>query len=320
MGAWRCAAVIAALLALQLVLSAVIGYVFGEAFLFCLSAAVFAWVAWVLFDCWWRSDLDDRTLASDLALLRSAFDVDETLASKETYTSEDVTQYYASTTDLDYMALELCVGPGLHSELRAPYPVLSYGGHTRQAVLVLMEVVASSALDWGVLFASQPNRRVLEVGFGRGYCTLFLAGLCPDVQFYGVDRVLRHLQVASEACIRGGYGNADFTCADATEFLASAPDCVHYDVIFGVEALCHLDTCDKLAAFVSSAAARLTHRGGRLVVVDGFRTDKFDAAADDRKTAMRLAECGFRIRRMPSKAEWTEEVRCLFMGSAAALS
>lgn len=314
----KCASFLVLFLLSQLIISALIEYIFGTVVLTCLTVLVAVFVGWVLIDCWWRSDLDERTLSRDLELIGKAFDIKAILFAKETYTTEDVGQYYAHTTDLDYRALELCVGPGMHSELRAPHPILNYGGHTRQAAIVLMEVSSFDMPSWMadpvdllspvLSVAPLTYRRVLEVGSGKGYCTLFLAGMCKNVQFYGVDRVARHVQLATEACVKGGYTNADFECADAVDLLSNAPESVHYDVIFGVEALCYLDTPAALKAFVTQAAKRLSHRGGRLVVVDGFRSASFDSASEERRTAMQLSECGFRIRRMPSKAEWMEEV------------
>jgi len=212
---------------------------------------------------------------------------------------------------VDYKVLELCVGPGMHTELCAPPPILCFGGHTRQAVLVLAEVAAVTERtdrQWAELGDRTADARasVLEVGFGRGYCLMFLAGLLPHIHFHGVDRVQRHLQLGGCACQKGGYSNVELFVGDGAEFLSSMTDTV-YDVVFGVESLCHLDTPAKRKAFVASAARRLTFPGGRLVVVDGFRSAGFDDAPEDHRTAMRLAERGFNIRAMPSKAEWVQQ-------------
>jgi len=242
--------------------------------------------------------------------------VNEILASKENFTSDDADAYYTRTTDVDYRALELCVGPGMHSKLRAPFPILSFGGHTRQAALVLMEIVAvteregKQALELEEI--SEPLHttaaKVLEVGFGRGYCTMFLACLMPHIHFHGVDRVQRHVQLGHHAREKGGYSNVELFLGDGTEFLSAVSDTA-YDVIFGVESLCHLDTPSKLKSFLTNAARRLAYPGGRLVIVDGFRSANFASASENRRTAMRLAECGFRIRRMPSKEEWVQEAK-----------
>ena len=240
--------------------------------------------------------------------------MDGILDSKDHFTSEDTDAYYTRTTDLDYRALELCVGPGMHSKLRAPFPILSFGGHTRQAALVLMEVVAATegggkeALDLNEPPTHTTPSNVLEVGFGRGYCTMFLASLMPHIRFHAVDRVQRHVQLAHQASEKGGYSNVELFLGDGAEFLAAVSDTT-YDIVFGVESLCHLDTPCKLKTFLVSVARRLAYPGGRLVIVDGFRSADFTSTSENKRTAMRLAECGFRIRRMPSKAEWVQEAK-----------
>lgn len=264
----------------------------------------------------WRRGFGAVTLlhTQDIELLKRAFDLEGLLATKEQFTSDDADAYYVRTTDVDYRALELCVGPGMHTELRAPFPILSFGGHTRQAVLVLMETLAvteragqSCVLDLNEAPPPSPAH-VLEVGFGRGYCTLFLAGLMPHLRFHGVDRIQRHLQLAQQACARGGYANVELFCGDGAEFLSAVSD-TEYDLVFGVESLCHLDTGAKLKAFLANVSRRLAFPGGRLVIVDGFRSAGYSTVSEDRRTAMRVAEYGFRIRKMPSKAEWVQEAK-----------
>jgi hypothetical protein len=43
------------------------------------------------------------------------------------------------------------------------------------------------------------------------------------------------------------------------------------------------------------------------VIIDGFRSSNFDQASPDQQLAMRLAESGFRVQKMPSKADWVRE-------------
>jgi predicted O-methyltransferase YrrM len=243
------------------------------------------------------------------------FDIDGMLTSKELLTSEDTDAYYVRTTDRDYKALELCVGPGMHTELRAPFPVLNFGGHTRQAALVLMEALAVTEREPHLVELNETQAQstpacILEVGCGKGYCTMFLAGLLPRIRFHGVDRVQRHVQLSQLACVKGGYENVEMFFGDGAEFLSAVSD-TEYDLVFGVESLCHLDTTAKLKAFVTNVARRLTFPGGRLVIVDGFRSSGYSSVSEDHRTAMRLAEYGFCIRRMPSKAEWVQEAKAV---------
>ena len=310
---WKSVVLVLALLTIQCAAWAFIEYFFGIVVASCLFACVLVCVAFVCVECWWVASLDGKTLVLDICLLNRAFNVDKILAKKELFSSDDVDKYYDATTDLDYRLLEYFMGPSLHTRLCASFPVNSHGGYTRQPAMVLMETVSATSdtrpalkdLSLSVASLLPGASRVLEVGFGKGHCTLFLSGLLPHLQFHGIDRLARHVQVAQNACANGGYTNVEFFCGDATEFLSSVSD-FSYDLIFGVEALCHLDTVAKLKDFVGQSAKRLSS-SGRLVVLDGFRSAGFSGAAEDQRTAMRLAECGFQIRKMSSKAEWIEE-------------
>lgn len=64
-----------------------------------------------------------------------------------------------------------------------------------------------------------------------------------------------------------------------------------------------MDTDDALLGFLRFAKGRLKPHG-RIVVVDGFRSDAFGMQHADVQMAMKLAESGFRIRRMASKQQW----------------
>ena len=159
------------------------------------------------------------------------------------------------------------------------------GAGTRQLLFVLAEIRATGA------------RSVLEIGCGMGYGTLLLAAAAPNVRFVGVDFLPRHIQWATSDA--QGMPNVRFYIADATNMRLSDT----FDVIFGCESFCHMDDDEKrnrCAAFVRDHL----RPGGRVVIVDGFRTDTFGDCTVDHQNAMRLAESGFRIRAMPSRAQW----------------
>jgi cyclopropane fatty-acyl-phospholipid synthase-like methyltransferase len=165
------------------------------------------------------------------------------------------------------------------------------------------------------------GKRVLEIGSGRGYCSLFLAGAAPDAEVVGVDLVPRHVAVATEQARTAGLDNVEFLLEDATKLGedrgsgASALRPGSFDVVFGVEALCHMDT-PEAAGRVSRAVASLLRPGGRFVIVDGFRSESFSACSEAQRTAMCLAESGFRIRAMPSQQLWIDA--CAAEGMAVA--
>jgi len=57
-------------------------------------------------------------------------------------------------------------------------------------------------------------QRVLEVGCGRGHCTLLLAASACHIQFYGLDLLAEHATAAAEAATRCHLSNAHFLCGD----------------------------------------------------------------------------------------------------------
>ena len=223
---------------------------------------------------WWLSHSRD-----DIHKLDSVF-------GPQVGTTPNVKRYYTETTDRDYRWLAWFVGGGMHTQLTAPAPIGTAGGGTRQPALVLAEVRAVDA------------RTVLEIGCGRGYCSLFLAALCPDVMFVGIDMLPRHVKAARAEAHRMGLTNVTFRIGHANDVTGQ------YDVVFGCEALCYLDTTERRRFFLK----RLCHclrRGGRLVIVDGFRSPTFDVCPERQRRAMQWAEWAFCIRAMPTREQWT---------------
>jgi SAM-dependent methyltransferase len=150
-----------------------------------------------------------------------------------------------------------------------------------------------------------PNKtHILEIGFGRGYCTLLLAGLLPasDFEFHGLDIVERHVDVARADAAK--YPNVRFHHGDAaaTTMYAKMPS---FDVIFAIESLCHMDSPERMRCLLTNASKHLLP-GGCVVIIDGFRSETFGQSPPDQQLAMRLAERAFGIQRMHPMSEWIE--------------
>ena len=238
------------------------------AFLWCVMCAYVVIVAYkegVL------ARLGDATLRSDLTFLG--------LPTTDAYSFADVARHFTWTTDLDGFVLETVFGAGGHTKLKGAVSSLS---------LVSRELSVAKTTS------------VLDIGCGRGFCTLTLAGEKPDVCFTGIDLVPRHVQVARSVMCE----NAVFLRADAMRFLSTA---IHgFDVVYGIDSLRYMDTQLRLKNFMWRCKNAL-RPGGRLVIIDIFRADNFEAAPRDQQAAMRLAEGGMRIEQMPSKAQWKFE-------------
>jgi SAM-dependent methyltransferase len=261
-----------------------------------------------------KAQLSDASLAQDLARLKQAFDTDALNTSSPGL--RDVIAYYTRTTDRDYRVLSWFMGQGgLHTSLAARPPV--GWSNDRQVMYVANAIAAARAgadrHHHHRLDTNAAAFRVLEVGSGRGYCTLMLAGLfapSSDFEFHGVDLVQRHVDVARQDAVDHNYTNVHFYQGDAAMTASFRPrasfSAAPFDIIFGVEALCHLDTTYSVRAFLVNAANHLAPGHGRLVIIDGFRSETFPAAPADQQLAMRLAERAFGIKRMRPMSEWIE--------------
>ena len=253
-----------------------------------------------------RFELDDETLEDDLRRLATIVDLDAFASSR--HDVEDVRRYYAATTFRDYRLLARFAGSdAMHTPLQkkggnpplTPLHLRGHGGFEGgnpppQVHRVLTHVPLPSGLG------EEPGR-VLEIGFGKGVNTAFLASASPSTRFFGLDVAPEHVEHAKKIT-----ENASFFLGDASrpppEVRANGP----YALVFGIESLCYLDTKKKMESFLAFAETNV-EPGGRIVIVDGFRPDDFevrDAHSSNARFAMRLAESGMRLRRMASAREW----------------
>jgi SAM-dependent methyltransferase len=241
--------------------------------LICYALAIMAmYVLFVAVDCQ-VVDLSDDTLTGDIRLINTLYNIEEILEHQPS--SSEMREYYEQTTDRDYALLERIMGPGMHTRLGRD--------NARQFKYVMDEIKDVEATH------------VLEIGCGKGHSRV-LARMMPSVQFTGIDMVARHVEIARSLAL----GNVEYFQADATKDISWLGK---FQVIFGVESMCHMDSEEARERFVRQARMLLAP-GGKIVIVDGFRAESFADASPDQQLAMRLAERGFSIARMPSKADW----------------
>ncbi|PNH07519.1 hypothetical protein TSOC_006021 [Tetrabaena socialis] len=230
-------------------------------------------------------------LQRDLKRLASVIPLGEFL--QKDYAAPSVVQYYASTTFRDYKLLALATGSiAMHSLLKPARSMPYRCGHLKQLLYVVAQM--GDAVHGG---------KVLEVGFGKGANSIFLADLFPNANFLGIDVVEEHVSYANDYGSTRGLTNVAFTLDDASTPSAKTMAEGPFDLIFGVESFCHLDSEEKLTGFLRFARQCLKPNG-RLVIVDGYRSASFENEPEEVQHAMMLAESGFRIRAMPSKPSW----------------
>jgi len=238
--------------------------------------------------------LDEDSLSNDLTALETLYDVSNIIDTP--VQPGDVELYYEQTTNRDYWLLQLFNGPGMHSTLSLSPPIGQVCGTSLQAVMILDKICTNQC------------KRVMKVGCGQGFCSLFLAKICPGIRFTGIDILATHIKIAQSHQKESGlYQNAEFKVCDATTLKAPG-DGGKYDLIFAVEALCHLDTPHKRNAFLTQAYNCLSEEG-IVVIIDGFRSDTFEMCSHNQRSAMQLAEKGFRINAMPAKGVETTRSR-----------
>lgn len=104
-------------------------------------------------------------------------------------------------------------------------------------------------------------RTILELGCGQGFNSNYLARLNPDRTFTGIDITDSNLRLAQRNA--RGLANVSYQCQNFDQL---PDDGKRYDLIFGVETLCHSENISRL---VGSMANRL-NAGGRIVIFDGY--------------------------------------------------
>ena len=269
----------------------------GPTVSFIIIAMYIAYVAGIFLTVF-KDTMSDKTLAEDLANIKYAFDTETII--KSSPTQQDVISYYTTSGDREHRLLEMFTGPGMHTCLSAKDPINSSSGKARQVMYVMNAAVEAHTMTTEVT-------RVLEIGTGRGYCTFLMASLLPttDYEFHGIDIVKRNIEVARKTA--ADYTNVHFHLSDATITKSYRPygSTKQFDLIFAVESLCHLDTEYAIRAFFTNAFNHLTPEG-KIIIIDGFRSENFTNAPNNQQLAMHLAEHSLSIKRMRSMSEFIE--------------
>jgi len=128
-------------------------------------------------------------------------------------------------------------------------------GYEGQALLVSERLPAAAPSD------------VLELACGNGFNLRLLAARHPQAQLVGIDLVAAQVRRANASLKDSSRARAVVGDFHALAFADASQDCV-----FVVESLCHATDLPRALGEI----ARVLRPGGRLVVVDGWRTAPFE--------------------------------------------
>jgi arsenite methyltransferase len=222
-----------------------------------------------------NTDLD---LIARMARLRCFFDVDK--IARRDIRSDDIIRYYKRSS-IGYSLVHSLDG-SIHMSLSRD-GTYDPNGHHAQVDIISEEIARYEAA------------RVLELGCGRGYNLIRLARNWPTTKFVGIDLCPQHVAMATEKA--RPLSNVYVKVGD----FQSLPTGNHaFDLAYSVESLCHaLDPAKAL-----SEVARVVSPGGRLLVVDAWRTDKAGAATEPQLLAISLTEKSMAVGSFVTLNEW----------------
>lgn len=133
-------------------------------------------------------------------------------------------------------------------------------------------------------------RRVLELGAGMGFNTLYLAPRHPGVEFVALDLLAPHVAEIERRAREGGLPSVR---AVQGSYADLPPGLGRFQVIMAIETLCYAADPDRVAAGIAAHLAP----GGRLVIFDPFAARPEAALAPAMALATRLYRLGVALTR-----------------------
>lgn len=205
-----------------------------------------------------------RSLATDLKLISRVFDIKSLLTSKPN--KKDITRYYAKNR-LAYRVIQSWDG--------FVHFAISSGNRFRQDDLKEQARIVDSYIQ------KKKATRVLELAYGMGANSAYLARLNPDVSFEAID--YSNVPLGKYKKIP----NLDYRQGDYHNFAKGK----RYDIIFIIESLCH--TTKK--RYVFEQAYESLSPGGLFIIFDGYSRKPNSALSKEECEMKKLCEIGMAL-------------------------
>ena len=129
---------------------------------------------------------------------------------------------------------------------------------------------------------------VLELGYGQGANSFFLASKNPESNFFAIDLSTEPVKKYSHL------KNLKFQLGDYHD-LSNFPE-GQFDIVFGFETICHSDHKE----IVLEQVARILKPGGKLIIYDGYLNKQQSDLSEDEKLAAVLVEKGMAVNHFES--------------------
>ena len=135
------------------------------------------------------------------------------------------------------------------------------------------------------------KQRILELGCGNGYNSIWLAKRNPKVTFTGIDLTPIHLKMSKKHS--KNLDNLQFIEGDFEDTHIKENS---YDTLFAVESVCHAESVEK----VPSETYRLLDKDGSLIIFDAFRKVNRTLFDKDLNTMASLVERSMAVKNFSS--------------------
>ena len=179
-----------------------------------------------------------------------------------------------------------------HSEKGSVHMALNYNGEFNEDGYYEQARTINAFIQ-----ADKSIKKVLELGSGKGFNTINLAGSNPALSFQGIDFTPDFVEEANKKSKK--LTNVKFTMGDFSDLplLDSS-----VDLVFEVEAVCHAKDMKK----VLEEIYRVLKPGGNFVLFDGFRQPGFTKLNPLLIKASKLVEISMAVEQGHDIDKWIE--------------